>query len=53
MNINPKNKKALEAALILHGLRAVYVADQEPLRQKLIKQYEGELSKYGFSLPER
>lgn len=39
-------------ALLLHGLRAIYVADQEKDRQELIKVLEGTLASRGVSLPE-
>lgn len=44
--------KTNEIALLLHGLRAIYVHDEEPARQKLMKHLEGELAMRGVSLPE-
>lgn len=39
-----------QIALILLGLRTIYVEDQEPLRQKLIESCEGALASRGVSL---
>ena len=50
MNFGQASKT--EIALILYGLRAIYVDDQEKLRQKLIEQAEGALAKHGYVLPE-
>jgi hypothetical protein len=47
-----RNMKIEEVALLLHGLRLIYVADQENYRRKLIKALEGELAARGASLPE-
>lgn len=44
--------KANEVALLLHGLRAVYVADEEKTRAKLVKKLEEALARKGVSLPE-
>jgi len=48
--MNIKQAKTEEIALILHALRAVFVADQEKVRAKLMKQCEDELAERGVSL---
>lgn len=43
--------KAEELGLIITGLRTIYVAEQEPLRKRLLEQMETELStRYGLKL---
>jgi hypothetical protein len=44
--------KTKEVALLLLGLRAVYVADCEEEQAKLVKLLEGELAARGVSLKE-
>jgi hypothetical protein len=44
--------KTSEVALLLHGLRAIYVADEETTQQKLILQLETELASRGHKLAE-
>jgi hypothetical protein len=39
-----------ELALLLHGLRSVYVADKEELRQVIVKKLEDELASRGVAL---
>lgn len=40
-----------ELALILYGLRAVFIYDKEALRNKMIKALEDELAVRGLALP--
>lgn len=46
------NLKTEEVALLLHGLRAVWVADLEKEHRKLTLQLEGELAARNVTLPE-
>lgn len=48
--MNLRQAKTNELALLLHGLRTVYVTDEEPTRQKLMLQLEGELAARGCAL---
>jgi len=48
--MNLRQTKTNEIALLLHGLRAVFVADEEAARQKLIGQLEAELAARGKCL---
>lgn len=48
--MNFKQMKTNEIALILHGLRAVTVLDEEDTRQKLMTACEGALSARGARL---
>lgn len=45
-----RQMKTEEIALILMGLRTIYVADQEAAREKLIAACEGALSARGVAL---
>lgn len=49
--MHTRQLKTNEAALLLAGLRAIYVANEEPARQKLMLALEGELASRGCSLP--
>jgi len=52
MQIN--TAKMEELALLITGLRTIYVADQEQLRKRLLDQLENELlTRYGASVGER
>jgi hypothetical protein len=42
--------KTNEVALLLHGLRAIYVADEEVAHAKLVKMLEGEMARRGVAL---
>lgn len=48
-----RQMKKEKVALLLHGLRSIYVADQEKDRQELIKLLEGALAAHGVSLSEK
>ena len=48
--MNISTMKTEELALLLHGLRAVYVADQAELQQRMIKELEQALARRGCSL---
>lgn len=50
--MNFRQMKTDEIALILHGLRAIYVSDQEQTRAKLILACEGALAARGMALAE-
>lgn len=50
--MNIRTAKNEELALIIKGLRTIYVHEHESLRMKLLNQFEGELSARGFKLPE-
>lgn len=50
MNFRQMSKEQI--ALILMGLRTIYVHDQEALRLKLIADCEGELAARGVALKE-
>lgn len=50
--MNLRQMKTNEVALLLHGLRAIIVLDEEETRQKLMKRLEGELAARGARLPE-
>lgn len=41
-----------EVALVLHALRAVFVADEEKTRQRMMRACERELSRRGARLAE-
>lgn len=45
-----RQMKTEELALLLHGLRAIFVADSEDARQKLMAKIESELSIRGCAL---
>lgn len=48
--MNFRQMKNEEIALVLMGLRAIYVHDQEKMRVKLIAAFEGELAARGLAL---
>lgn len=48
--MNIRQSSTEEIALLLQGLRSIYVADSETTRQKLVTQFEKELSTRGVSL---
>ncbi len=48
--MNLRQMKTNEIALLLHGLRAVMVLDEEDTRQKLMAALETELSARGHRL---
>lgn len=48
--MNIKQMQTNEIALLLHGLRAVVVTDEEATRQRLMKRLEDELSRRGARL---
>jgi hypothetical protein len=50
--MNLRQMKTNELALLLHGLRAVMVADEEETRQRLISKLESELAARGVALAE-
>lgn len=47
-----RQMKTNEVALLLHGLRAVYIADEEAAHDRLTKMLEAELASRGMSLPQ-
>jgi hypothetical protein len=47
-----RHLKTEEVALLLHGLRTIYVANEEKTRKRLITRLEGELAARGVSLGE-
>lgn len=48
MNLRQMGKE--ELALILHGLRSIYVEDQKDRLEKMVKQIEDELAARGLRL---
>lgn len=50
--MNVRQLPTNEVALLLHGLRAICVLDEEQARLKLIAKLEGELASRGLSLKE-
>lgn len=42
--------KTNEVALLLHGLRSIYVANEEKAHKKLVALLEGELASRGVKL---
>jgi hypothetical protein len=50
--VQTRDLKDNECALLLHGLRAIYVADDEKTRLSLIQKLEGELASRGKCLPD-
>jgi len=50
--MNLRQMKTNEIALLLHGLRAVWVHDEAATHAKLTKQLEGELAARGARLSE-
>lgn len=48
--MNFRQMKTEELALLLHGLRAIYVEDQEDARKKLMQKLESELAIRGVAL---
>lgn len=50
--MNIKQMQTNEVALLLHGLRAVIVTDEEKTRQKLMRALEAELARRGARLAE-
>jgi hypothetical protein len=50
--MNTRQLKTNEVALLLHGLRAISVLDEELTKQKLVKALETELASRGCSLVE-
>jgi hypothetical protein len=48
--MNLRQLKTNEIALLLHGLRAIYVHDEEAARQRMIERLETELAARGVAL---
>lgn len=47
-----RDLKNNEVAMLLLGLRTIYVADDEETRQRMIKRLEAELAARGLALKE-
>lgn len=50
--MNFRQMKTEQLALLLHGLRAIYVHDQEENRQEMMTKLEQELAIRGIALAE-